>query len=61
MWQGLPTQQFNPYAKICAMCPNKLAQTYQGQMQAPNQKIKKVTIIILLLLLYLLIRSIGVF
>ena len=30
--QGFSTRQSNPNANICAMCSNKLAQSYQGHM-----------------------------
>ena len=30
--QSFSTQQLNPNANICAMCPNTLAQSYQGYM-----------------------------
>ena len=29
---GFSTQQSNPNAKICAIYPNKLAQSYKGRM-----------------------------
>ena len=37
--QGFSAQQSNPNAKICAMCPNKLAQTRQEQMSKVPKKI----------------------
>ena len=32
LYQSFSTQQSNPIANICAMCPNKLAQSYQEHM-----------------------------